>query len=476
MKKILVLLALASLALFSCVKDDDGSGSSGAPVLVSTNPAEGQTGVQREGLRITLRFDRNVKCSGRPTLSPGGSISSTDAHDKGLYFTLSTLEYGTAYTLTVPAGSIKDLQGGEALAQAIVLHFTTEEKPAGPQHSTLSPTASLCNPNASKEAKAVYAFLLEQSGKKTLSGVQSQGTANNNEYIETIASRTGKHPALAGYDFIFEHYSPTPASWSWKIDYSDMSAPIAHWGAGGLVAYMWHWNVPTSEDACKKGRDEMDFSGWNFYTDKTSFDIRELLKEGTWQHDYAIEEMDKVAGYLKILKDNNIPVLWRPFHEASGNIYSIWKGSAWFWWGRHGAEPCKALWKLMYERFTQVHGLDNLIWVWTMDYTAGAEADALEWYPGDDCVDIVGSDIYAESTGSQKDCWQFLVDVTGGRKLVCVSECGNVPDPAKCFAAGEKWSWWMVWSDDYTLNTEAYWKSLMGSSYTITRESMPSLK
>ena len=480
MKRFFILLFILVIAAVSCTKDNETPVESPAPVFLSSSPSSGQTDVDVEGLKITLKFDQNVSCPSQTrsqiTLVPDAEIISFDAHDKGLYLAAGgTLEYETLYTLTIPSGCVKGLQENQKVPETIRITFTTEAAPVGPTHYELNPSATLSNASASASAKKVYDFLLAQSGQKTLSGVQSQGTANNNEFANTIATRTGKHPALAGYDFIFEHYSPTPASWSWKIDYSDMSAPIEQWNSGGLVSYMWHWNVPTSEAAYIAGRDNLDFDGWNFYTDKTAFDIRELLKEGTWQHDYALAEMDKVADYLKILKDNGVPVLWRPFHEASGNIYSIWKGDAWFWWGRYGAEPCKALWKLMYERFTTVHGLDNLIWVWTIDYTAGAEEDALEWYPGDAYVDIVGTDIYADNTDSQKACWQFLVDVTKGRKLVAVTECGNIPDPSKCFAAGEKWSWWMVWSDDYALNTETYWKTLMKSSYTITRESMPSL-
>ena len=42
----------------------------------------------------------------------------------------------------------------------------------------------------------------------------------------------------------------------------------------------------------------------------------------------------------------DVPVLWRPLHEASGG---------WFWWGAKGPEPFKQLWELMFQRFTQVH-------------------------------------------------------------------------------------------------------------------------
>ena len=51
--------------------------------------------------------------------------------------------------------------------------------------------------------------------------------------------------------------------------------------------------------------------------------------------------------------------------------------------------PCKTLWRLMFDRLVNYHGLNNLIWVWT----TSASDDAATWYPGDDYVDILGMDI-----------------------------------------------------------------------------------
>ena len=48
--------------------------------------------------------------------------------------------------------------------------------------------------------------------------------------------------------------------------------------------------------------------------------------------------MDKAAEALQELKEENIPVLWRPFHEFDG---------AWFWWGKGGSENFKKLWIMM---------------------------------------------------------------------------------------------------------------------------------
>ena len=69
-------------------------------------------------------------------------------------------------------------------------------------------------------------------------------------------------------------------------------------------------------------------------------------------------------------------MLWRPLHEASNGD---------FWWG-NDKEAYKWLWKLMYERQTKYHKLNNLIWVWS--------AQNADWYVGDEYCDVLSCDVY----------------------------------------------------------------------------------
>ncbi|MBP3218854.1 MAG: hypothetical protein J6M37_00050 [Prevotella sp.] len=34
-----------------------------------------------------------------------------------------------------------------------------------------------------------------------------------------------------------------------------------------------------------------------------------------------IKGIDQIAGYLKLLKNKNVPVLWRPLHETGGRWF-----------------------------------------------------------------------------------------------------------------------------------------------------------
>lgn len=494
MKRILYIIPFIILLAGCQEKEEPVTEPAPGPKLVSSTPADGTSDITGETITVVLTFDQNVVCPANShyliTVDGGAKIDKIRAFNKDVSVELSGLEnsLGKTYTLTLPKGTVHGFRENQDPAEEVKVSFSMKYiEPYVP--SKLDPVKALVNPNATKEARNVYNFLLEQSGKKTLSGVQSSHS-HKNDFIDAVYEHTGKHPALAGYDFLFLQFSPTPDSWSWVQNYNDISAPKEQWAANGLVNYMWHWNVPTSEAAWKAGVENYDFNGYAFYCDQTSFDIREAVKEGTWQNEFIMKDIEEVAGYLQLLEDENIPVIWRPLHEAAGNYDLYGPDGAWFWWGRHGAEPCKKLWRLLYDQLVNVYGLDNLIWVWTVDVTKGAEDQYLDWYPGDEYVDILGVDIYETNTDAKTRQYQAMVDLTKGRKLVTVSECGNIPDPAKCMAAGNQWSWFMVWcnsdsngniiltpsNDNFKLNTSDYWNSVVSSPYVLNREDMPSLK
>jgi mannan endo-1,4-beta-mannosidase len=157
-------------------------------------------------------------------------------------------------------------------------------------------------------------------------------------------------------------------------------------------------------------------------------------------------------------------------HEASGK---------WFWWGYSGPKACVALYKLLFQRLTGTHGLNNLIWVWTTD-EAG---DALDWYPGDEYVDIVGRDYYyyprEANHGSLVASFEKVKELYDGKKIVTLSENGSIPHPDSLVSDGAGWSYFMPWYGDYTMdgwahdNTAADWNSIMNNAYVITLDKMP---
>lgn len=309
----------------------------------------------------------------------------------------------------------------------------------------------LVTPNPTTQVVKLYEFLKNNFGTKIISGTMANHSTNIDE-ATWVNTQTGKWPALTCFDFIDHTY----ANQSWVKYTAPLTLGQDWWNNNGIVALMWHW------------RDPLTKSG-EFYTEKTSFDISKITDVNSAEYKAMITDIDVISGYLKQFKEANIPVIWRPLHEASGG---------WFWWGAKGAAPCKALWKIMFDRMVTYHGLNNLIWVWTTDVSD----DAIDWYPGDNYVDIIGMDIYPgpNQHGSQYFSYNKVKELFGGKKLITLSECGSVPDPALMKENGDMWSWYMPWNGDYNRsdfhNGATWWKKYFNYDYVITRDQMPSLK
>lgn len=99
-----------------------------APVLVNTVPAEDATNASANG-KIVLTFDEKVKLTGNAAATLGTQKIEGAVSGKTITFAYKGLNYATAYTFTLAAGSVADLTDN-ATDQAIVLNFTTKTKPA----------------------------------------------------------------------------------------------------------------------------------------------------------------------------------------------------------------------------------------------------------------------------------------------------------------------------------------------------------
>lgn len=329
-------------------------------------------------------------------------------------------------------------------------------------------TAELSNPNVNKKTKKIYKYLTDIYGKRVLAG-QCTDYGNNTE-TDALYQGLGKYPAVRTFDFIYDsmsfcHGQPTAKDVDLAIEWSK---------EGGLVAFDWHWYAP--------------YGNSQFYSDKTSFtlsnavteenialldfsEIEELSNSGKISVEAfkIVEDIDNISALMKRMEKENVTVMWRPLHEASGG---------WFWWGSSGADSYKWLWKLMYERMTNYHKLNNLIWVWN-----GQDKD---WYPGDEYCDIAAIDIYSDAHdyGTSPATLENMTAWTGGKKLVTMSECATMPDPDLIVRDNAYWLWFAVWNWDYivvngtTELSEAYtslemMKKVYDSEAVITRDELP---
>lgn len=353
-------------------------------------------------------------------------------------------------------------------------------RPEVPPGIELTPGV-LSNPDASEVTRRVYDFLVENHGKKILSGAMAN-VDNNNDFAAWVATHAGVHPAVNGYDLIQLDRSQ---SGGW-IDYDDISPALDHWNANGLVCYMWHWRVPTDYEAyISHNSDRFAFYSPDFDGEGTvtHFDIERALTSGTWENECILADIDRVATIFMKLRDSGVPVIWRPLHEAAG---SYRYGKSWFWWGAKGGKATAKLWKLMYHRLVEHHKLDNLIWVWTAQYDKGFEHMLADDYPGNEYVDVIGADIYSEDDSSHSDAYAALMKLGNNNRLVALSETGRLPSPVKCIEDNTYWSWFMQWytydihktgnQTDAFGNTSAGIKLVFSDKYVLNREDMPDLK
>lgn len=98
-----------------------------APVPVNTVPAEGATNASANG-KIVLTFDEKVKLTDNAAATLGTQKIEGAVSGKTITFAYKGLNYATAYTFTLAAGSVADLTDN-ATDQEIVLNFTTKTKP-----------------------------------------------------------------------------------------------------------------------------------------------------------------------------------------------------------------------------------------------------------------------------------------------------------------------------------------------------------
>ena len=212
---------------------------------------------------------------------------------------------------------------------------------------------------------------------------------------------------------------------------------------------------------------------------KGDFNAANALVPGTPENKVLDADIAKVAGYLRLLQDANIPVLWRPFHEAAGDY--TW--GAWFWWGKSGVETTKQLWDYLYNKLTNEYGINNLIWVWTVqlsDEGKPASIDKLQAaYPGNDKVDIVCADLYEDKPMTdQTDKFDLINLLVDKKKVIALGEVGNMIDPVSAYNNGALWSWFMQWYDmgeqadtpQFTeWNSTEVWNEIMNSPYVLNR-------
>ncbi len=296
-------------------------------------------------------------------------------------------------------------------------------------------------------SKALYSI----SGKKTLTG-QHNFIGRMSQSTDRVAEIIGKYPAIWGSDFGF-------ADSPWDHDNIKYRAFLVdeikkQYSNGSIITMTYHQANPKMGEPCP-------WRGGVNGTKLSNAEWDSLLTPGTGLNRAYMNQMDKIARYLKELRDADIPILWRPYHEMNGG---------WFWWGKK-TEPNGfiTLWRMLFDHYTNHHQLNNLIWVWSPDKPwHGLE----EYYSGDDYVDIISVDIYPHPgypVVFRQEWYERLLHLAKG-KPIALGENGSLPVPEE-LNTQPKWIWFMNWADLLERqNSNADIINLYNAYHTLTRD------
>lgn len=278
-------------------------------------------------------------------------------------------------------------------------------------------------PNASAEVQALLRYLYQITGKNILTG-QHNAPLNGSNRLPGLYKQVGVYPAVFGQDFGFSE----PGSWD-GINFRQniVDEAIRRHHQGFIVTIMWHAVVPTM--------DEPGTFEEAIQTKLTDAQWQQLTTPGTELNERWKSQVDVIAWHLKQLRDAGVPVLWRPYHEMNG---------FWFWWGaRPGPQGYAKLWRMLFERLSHFHKLNNLIWVFNANEVKDKVPAYKLFYPGHDTVDVLATDVY--SGRYDQDNYKQLLSLAEGRPIA-LGEVGSFP-PVATLKKQPRWSWFMSWRD-----------------------------
>ena len=332
--------------------------------------------------------------------------------------------------------------------------------------------------NATAEAVKLYAFLVENFGQKTISGIMTGNMDNytlnkdfkTHEDVADIYTRSGKYPALVGFDFLFSTGPNASGSWNKAYDQKALFLAKNLWSQGGIPAFSWHWKDPTDKVDAFYATQKAAGEGKAY----TTFRVSQAFVSGTtnWNKESdaykgIIADIDYIADYFLQLQKDGVAAIFRPLHEAGGD---------WFWWSNSTTgEQYAALYRLVYDEMVNVKGVKNLIWVFNPE----ASLDK-SWDPGADYYDVISVDIYndANNHSSNASAFDGFKEKWGTNKIFALSENGPIPDVSNMHKDQAVWSWWMPWYSSWSgiwpgQTANSVWKSNMEDCRIITFEDMP---
>ncbi len=242
-------------------------------------------------------------------------------------------------------------------------------------------TQAQIDKKATQETKRLYQSLSKISKKNILFGHQHAteyghgwvGEENRSD-VKTV---TGSHPAVIGVDF--SGLSGRPKEQIAKTAEVLRKNVVDTYNRGGITTVAWHFSNPAS-------------GGGFYWKDSVSVASMALIKPGGSHHEQYKEILKTVANFAHSVKGQDgtlAPMIFRPYHEFDGD---------WFWWGKAhcSREDFISVWQFTVTYLRDSLDVHNFIYAFSPDCKFTTEQEFLERYPGDEWVDMLGMDNYAD--------------------------------------------------------------------------------
>lgn len=321
---------------------------------------------------------------------------------------------------------------------------------AQPVGAQVSKTLSTAGPRT--QAQKVYNLLcdLENNSrngvrKQTIMGHHDEAHKENpvGQYWIRVGEIAGKNPGFVEFDFGPGNYRST-----YQENYVDYAVGFTRdrfiYGQG-IVGFSFHQSYPGAPVKSFENNFTQSWMDYNWMAKVINW------QSNTWEYQQLLQDLSFAADKLAILQQNNVPVLFRPFHEMNKNG---------FWWAQRDPVQYKQLWSIMWNYMVNTRGLKNLIFVWSPYEWDGTYGSApWSFYPGANMVDVVGVDIYH---GNPYHPGQFYTDLQGYNKPRMLAETDKMPVrwgdgtfETVSDIDSRPWVIWSVWGDTLQYNVGA---------------------
>jgi beta-mannanase len=312
--------------------------------------------------------------------------------------------------------------------------------------NTANPSNTTNSSKAAQAKEKVINYLYSKKGYQTVIGIHNrEPNAQPAKQTNQAYNITGQYAGLWSGDFLF---SQDDVNNRWNMIYECKK----QWDNGSLVQIMLHVTPPTMGHAGTWDKDvcsHLTDGQWN-----------DLITDGGYLNQSWKSRLDDYAVYFNYLKDNGVPVLFRPFHEMNQSM---------FWWaGRKGDKGTAELYRLTRYYLEHEKGLDNIIWVWDMQ---DLSYDWAEYNPGNNNWDIFAVDIYNNDRFTSYK-YNLAKQIANG-KLFAVGECDKLPT-ANELKSQTEWAFVMSWAElTFSYNSNSEIQNLYWAENVLVQNELP---